>query len=274
MTSKTTLGPNYYAKRTSSYVKELWRRRDFVWFLAMGNIKARNASTVLGLVWWVLNPLLLGLVYFFVFGFLIPSARDIAYLLSGIFVFHFTSQSLQGGANAILQNSKLMVNIKFPRLILPISFLIESSFGFLASLLVLYAIIIPFKGIYPGFEILLLILVFPLQVIFNLGLASLSARLAVPFRDINNLLPYLNRLWLYTSPIIWPLTMIDQLPDFALALVRLNPMFPMIAVYRTALLGYPLAMADLAWTIGWTVVVGVLGVSAFIKYEGRMVRYL
>ena len=68
MTTKSPTGASYYAKRTSLYMKELWRRRDFVWFLAMGNIKARNASTVLGLFWWVLNPLLLGLVYFVVFG--------------------------------------------------------------------------------------------------------------------------------------------------------------------------------------------------------------
>ncbi len=63
----------YYARRFNEYMSELWRRRDFVWFLARGNIKARNASTFLGLVWWVLNPLMLGLVYFFIFGLIFPT---------------------------------------------------------------------------------------------------------------------------------------------------------------------------------------------------------
>ena len=73
--STATSSPVYYARRFNEYMSELWQRRDFVWFLAKGNIKARNASTFLGLVWWVLNPLLLGLVYFFVFGLIFPRQR-------------------------------------------------------------------------------------------------------------------------------------------------------------------------------------------------------
>jgi len=270
----TTVKPIYYVRRLNAYVAELWRRRDFIWFMAKGNIKARNASTVLGLIWWVLNPLLLGLVYYAVFGFLIPGGRDIAYLLSGIFVFHFTSQALTGGANSILSNSRLLVNIRFPRLILPITYLLESAFGFVASLIVLYAIIGPFSGIWPGPRTMLLLLLVPLQFVFNLGLSSLSARLALPFRDINNLVPYLNRIWLYMSPIIWPLEQVDRLPDWVQGLVRLNPMFPIIAVYRTALLDYTFDLADLIASVAWAVAVGIIGIGTFIKYEGRMVRHL
>jgi teichoic acid transport system permease protein len=257
-----------------TYVSQLWRRRDFAWFLAKGNIKARHASTTLGILWWVLNPLLLGLVYFFVFGFLIPSGRDIAYLLSGMFVFHFSSQALSGGAGSILQNSKLLVNISFPRLILPISHLLESAFGFGASLLVLYAIIIPLKGIWPTTSILLLAIVFPLQLLFNLGLGAITARLAVPFRDIQNLLVYINRLWLYTSPIIWPLTLLDRLAPATQRIMQVNPMFSLISVYRSALLGYPLDMNALVTAALWSAGVFVVGVAVFVKYEGRMVRYL
>jgi len=270
----TTTSPVYYARRFNEYTSELWRRRDFIWFLARGNIKARNASTFLGLVWWVLNPLLLGLVYFFVFGLIFPTQRDIAYLLSGMFVFHYSSQSLTGGASSILQNSKLLVNIRFPRLILPIAFLLESTFGFLASLIVFYLIVIPFSDVLPGPEIALLLVALPLQVLFNVGLAAATARLAVPFRDINNLIPYLNRIWLYMSPIIWPLSLVEGLAEPLHSLLRLNPMFPIIAVYRTALLGYPLEQADVVAMVAWCLAVGIIGIAMFIKYEGKMVRYL
>ena len=74
MTQTTT--PTYYSRRLVYYVQELWRRREFIWFLAMGNFKARNASTALGLFWWVLNPILLSLVYWFVFGFIFPGAKQ------------------------------------------------------------------------------------------------------------------------------------------------------------------------------------------------------
>ncbi|MGH8916075.1 MAG: ABC transporter permease, partial [Acidimicrobiia bacterium] len=222
-------GIAYNARRLRTYFTDLWNRREFAWFLAMGNLKARNASTALGLFWWVLNPLLLGLVYFFVFGVLFGgSSRPpdyIAYLLSGMFVFHFTHQSMTGGANAILQNSKLLANLKFPRLVLLASSLIESAVGFLASLLVFYAISWPAVGIHPSRYTFLLLLVFPIQILFNLGLSAMVARLAVPFRDINNLIPYVNRLWLYLSPIIWPLTFLDNASPTLRSLVELNPMF-------------------------------------------------
>lgn len=156
-----TTSPAYYTKRLVLYMKEMWRRREFAWFLAMGNFKARNASTVLGLFWWVLSPILLSLVYFFVFGLIFPGARDIVYLMSGMFVFHFTAQSLTGGANSILQNSKLLVNLKFSRLVLPLANILASLIGFLVSLAVLLAVQAVLRGTVPGVSILLLFVVVP-----------------------------------------------------------------------------------------------------------------
>ncbi|HET7846615.1 MAG TPA: ABC transporter permease [Acidimicrobiia bacterium] len=279
-------GITYRARRLRTYLTDLWGRREFAWFLAMGNLKARNASTALGLIWWVLNPLLLGLVYFFVFGVLFAgSSRPddyIAYLLSGMFVFHFTNQSMTGGANAILQNAKLLANLKFPRMVLLISALIESIVGFLASLLVFYAISWLTVDIHPTTSTLLLIVIIPIQILFNLGLSAIVARMAVPFRDINNFLPYVNRLWLYLSPIIWSLSFLEDADPALKTLVELNPMFHIIGLYRAALIGnvdyplvdYPLVTSDLLISLAWAVGIFVIGVAGFIRYETRMVRYL
>jgi teichoic acid transport system permease protein len=235
----------------------------------------------LGLFWWVLNPLLLGLVYFFVFGVLFGGDSRppdyIAYLLSGMFAFHFTNQSMTGGANAILQNAKLLANLKFPRLVLLISSLIESGVGFLASLFVFYAIAWPAVGVNPTPYIFLLVIVVPIHILFNLGLSAMVARLAVPFRDINNFIPYVNRLWLYLSPIIWPLSFLDNADSTLRTLVEVNPMFHLIELYRTALIGYPaypFHLSDLVLPLAWAFAVFVLGVAGFIRYETRMVRYL
>jgi teichoic acid transport system permease protein len=70
--------------------------------------------------------------------------------------------------------------------------------------------------------------------VFNLGLGSITARLAVPFRDINNLLPYINRIWLYLTPIIWPLSFIESADSWIKTLVRLNPMYDIVGLYRSA----------------------------------------
>ncbi|HEY6629361.1 MAG TPA: ABC transporter permease [Acidimicrobiia bacterium] len=274
-------GISYRARRLRTYLTDLWGRREFAWFLAMGNLKARNASTALGLIWWVLNPLLLGLVYFFVFGVLFAgSSRPpdyIAYLLSGMFVFYFTSQSMTGGANAILQNAKLLANLKFPRMVLLISSTIESIVGFLASLLVYFAIVWPITGIHPTRYTLLLVVIFPVQVLFNVGLSAIVARMAVPFRDINNFIPYINRIWLYLSPIIWQLSFLDNASPAIKTVVEINPMFHIIELYRAALIGHPNYVFDIndLWVaLAWAVVVFVVGVAGFIRYETRMVRYL
>jgi teichoic acid transport system permease protein len=119
--------------------------------------------------------------------------------------------------------------------------------------------------------------IFPIQILFNLGLSAIVARMAVPFRDINNFLPYVNRLWLYLSPIIWTLDFLDQAGPTVIALVEINPMFHIIALYRTALIGgttYPFVLENLIVAIAWALGVFVIGVAGFIRYETRMVRYL
>lgn len=267
--------------RALDYMRELWRRREFALALGLGNLKARNASTALGLFWWVLNPMLLGAVYFVVFGLLFPQddpAAFLVYLLSGMFPFHFTSQSMTGGANSIIQNSKLLANLRFPRLILPISTLVEALVGFVASLVVL-AIVIGVAGAvtdadYFTFRLAYLPLIILIHLLFNLGLGTFTARLAVPFRDINNLIPYINRIWLYLTPIIWPLSFLDNVGPTVRGLVQFNPMFGMVSLYRSAFLGTPFVMASVLSAASWAVVVGLVGVALFIKNEGHMVRYL
>lgn len=260
-----------------SYVQDLWNRREFAWFLAMGNLKARNASTALGLFWWVLNPLLMAIVYFIVFGLIFPRSDDtpfLSWLLSGIFAFTYTTTAMTSGANSILANSKLLVNVRFPRMILPVSALVEAGVGFLASLGIFYVLAWPFNGIGPSRWLVILPLVFALHTAMNLGLAALTARLAVPFRDINNFIPHATRLWLYLSPIIWPVSFLNGKPEWAVRILELNPMFGILSLYRTALMGYEFQPEAVVSAMAWVVVLGVLGILSFVRFEGNMVRYL
>jgi teichoic acid transport system permease protein len=261
---------------TRRYLEALWARREFAWYMAVGNLTARNASTTLGLFWWVLNPLLLGMIYYLVFGIILGVSRDLAYLLSGMFVFYYTATSLTGGANSIISNAKLIVNLSFPRLTMPIVAVIEAGIGFLASLPALYLIIIPSQGIWPPLRIVLLLpVIFIVHTVFNLGLAALAGRIAVPFRDVNNLIPYLTRLWLYLSPILYTTEVYDRLPDPWNSIAKFaNPMVPILGVYRAALLGYEFRPEELVASIVWAVALAVIAITAFVKYEGRMARYL
>jgi len=244
----------------------------------MGNLKARNASTSLGLVWWMLNPLIMAAVYFLVFGVILGGRRGepqfIAWLLSGVFAFNYTATAMTSGANSILANRRLLVNIRFPRLILPISAVIETGVGFLMSIAVYYLIVWPADGVSPGVTLLWLPAAVALHTVFNLGLAGWTARLAIPFRDINNLIPHLTRLWLYLSPIIWPLSFLRDRGGLVEDLAVLNPMYGSLSFYRMALMGRDLETGAFVLALLWTVVIGGGGILSFVRHEGNMVRHL
>jgi teichoic acid transport system permease protein len=278
----TALAPKRAVRAARTYLKDLWSRREFAWYLAMGNLKARNASTTLGLFWWVLNPLLLGAVYFTVFGLIFDRGdldeSDLGflpYLLSGMFPFYYTQSSMTGGVNSIVSNTKLLANLHFPRLILPISALIESFVGFMASILVLYAVVGPTEGVWPSSTIVWLIPTVIIHTIFNFGLATLVARIAVPFRDLNNLVPYFTRLWLYLSPILYTPALLENAPDSVRQMANLNPLAPILALYRYSLVGMETDLAaSLLSASAWALAIGFVGALSFVRQEGRMARYL
>ena len=276
MTDTTSLVRESSAWR---YISGLWDRRQFIWFLARTNLKSQYASTSLGVVWWVLNPLLLTGVYFLVFGIIFSGGQRgdpvyLGYLMSGMFAFRFTAGVVSGGTSNIVGNSQLMANLRFPRLLLPISSVVESSIGFLVSVVAFFAIILPLTRNWPGLLLLWFVPIFILQIIWNVGLSALTARITVPHRDIAGLIPFLVRLWLYLSPIIWTLDRLDGAPEWVVNLVHLNPMFYFLSVYRTALLGWELQITDLAVAAACAVVIAVVGIVSFVRYESRMIQAL
>lgn len=279
--STTSLAPKRVIGAARNYLSDLWSRREFAWYLAMGNLKARNASTALGLLWWVLNPLLLGGVYIFVFGYIFQRGESnfgapfVVYLLSGMFPFYFTRTAMTGGVNSIVSNAQLLANLQFPRAILPIASLIEGFVGFLTSLAAYFLIVGPWYGFWPGRHSIWLIPTLLIHVVFNLGLSMGVARLAVPFRDLNNLVPYITRIWLYLSPILYTQATLTSAGAWAERLSAANPLTSILALYRYSLAGLgPTPKDDLLTAVAWAIGLFVIGATSFIKYEGRMARYL
>lgn len=264
--------------QSRSYLAALWHRREFAIALAFGNLKARHAATSLGIVWWVLNPLLFGAVYFLVFGLIFGGARRsvdyLPYLLSGLFAFNYTTASMTGAVNSILSNDKLLVNLQFPRLILPLAALVEAAVGFMASMVAYYVIVAPTLGVYPTLQTLMLPAIFVLHTGFNLGLAAVAARLVIPFRDVKNLIPIAVRLWFYLSPVLWPIAFLDNIPHAMQLVVKANPIFPLLVLYRSALVGAPIEVENLAFATVWAVVLGTVGVILFVRHEDQIARYL
>lgn len=280
--SPTSLAPKRVFRATRAYFRDLWARREFAWYLAMGNLKARNASTSLGLLWWVLNPVLLGSVYWFVFGLIFERDPDefgglpfLAYLLSGMFPFYFTQTSMTGGVNSIISNTSLLANLRFPRAVLPIAALTEAFVGFLTSIVAFFLVVGPLYGIWPGPHTLWLVPAMVLQLMFNLGVSMLVARLAVPFRDLNNLVPYLTRIWLYLSPILYGESRLRGIDPVLRQIAEFNPLLPILRLYRFGLAGVKTDGSEaVLMAAAWALVLLVGGGVWFIRYEGKMARYL
>ena len=261
------------------YLAELWRRREFIWYLTLANIRSRHAATSLGLVWWVLSPLLLGLVFWVAFGVILDTRRGdpnyIGFLLSGLFAFYFTRSSITGGAKSLRANLRLIMSRQFPRLALPIAAVLEAGAGFVFSLIPFYLIVGFGAGDWPLIQTTSIVLIVPLHAVFNVGLTSLLALVSVPFRDVERAMTFALRLWLYMSPVLFPLDIrLASAPSWLIELLRFNPLAPILGMYRWALLGREMEPYMLWGSLGWALVMGVGGLLAFRRFEDRMVRYL
>src|SRR3954453_15818688 len=169
-----------------SYIRELWRRREFALELSRTRLRAQHFNTAFGQLWLVLNPLLLVGVYFVLVDLIRADSRGwafFAHLMAGLFVYYFVSNSLREGVKSVTKGGKLILNTAFPRALLPISSVITSFMRFVPTVIV-YAPVHLLAGLPVGPELLW---IFPLVALFSVlsfGLTMLVAAAQVYFRDL------------------------------------------------------------------------------------------
>lgn len=248
------------------YLGQLWNRRHFLWAEARAKVTSGTRENLLGTVWLVLKPVLDGLTYFLIFGLLLKSSRGIdnfiGYLIVGVFLFSFTTKAVTGGANSIRNGRNLIRAFSFPRASLPISVILRGMLDMipvLGAMVVLLAVMPPAEVF--TWRVVLVPGVLALQVLFTTGLALLLARCVAIVPDLNQLISFGMRLWLYGSAVFFSY---DQFIDHptALALMEANPMFMVLSMVRDCLLyGVTPALSSWlglgAWAVG-TLVVGFL----------------
>ena len=249
------------------YVRELWRRRQFANESSRANLRAANTLTLFGQLWMVLNPLLLAGVYYFVVTIIAGGAQGptfFAHMTSGLFAFYFLQGAMSAGAGSVVGGGKLLLNTAFPRLLLPYSSLRTAWFRFLPTIPVYF--IFHFIADAPlGWVTLLAIPFLAFLNIFAMGLAAFFATLQVYFRDTASFLPYINRIWLYLSPVLW--TMSD-LPERFVPYAMLNPLYSILGGYREALVDGVVPSAS-TWiaAVLWSVCALVIGSLFFMSRE-------
>ncbi|MEU9860334.1 ABC transporter permease [Streptomyces sp. NPDC047971] len=260
-----------------AYVGQLWSRRDFIGAFATARLTAQYSQAKLGQVWQVVTPLLNAAVYYLIFGVLMNVQKDIPdyvpFLITGIFVWTFTSQSIMTGTRAISGNLGLVRALHFPRASLPLALALQQLQQLLLSLGVLVAILFC-CGEFPRWSWLLAVPALLLQALFNSGVALAMARLAARTPDVAQLMPFVLRTWMYVSGAMWSIQHLaasGRLPDAAIAALQGNPAAVFIDLMRFALIGSFTAdqLPPHIWALaaGWALVAFVGGFIYFWKAE-------
>lgn len=220
------------------YLTELLRRREFATELSRSNLRSANTMTFFGQLWMVLNPLLLASVYFLLVQILSGGRHGwefFAQLTGGLFMFYFVAGSMSTGAGSVVGGGKLLLNTAFPRLLMPFSAVRTAFFRFLPTLPV-YLVFHLVAGLPWGLGTLAAIPFLLMLIVFSLGISALFATLQVYFRDTASFLPYITRIWLYASPVLWS---IEQIPPrfqpVATVLEVANPLHSLLGGYLEAL---------------------------------------
>ncbi len=250
------------------YFRDIWLRREFAVELSRANLRSQEASTFFGRMWLIINPLFLGTVYFILVSIISNGAHSgadyMAHLLAGLFAYQFFSQSMVNGSKSVLGVGKLVINRSFPRLILPISSVLIAFYRFLPSMFVYFLFHLA-TGQPVSVNQLYAIPAFLMIFLFAIGIATLLATMQVYFRDLRSFLPYVSRILLYVTPVLY---YADAIPENLKFLQYVNPLFGMFGAWGDALVrgvvpATSLWISGLAWSLGTL----VLGIFVFLSRE-------
>jgi teichoic acid transport system permease protein len=249
------------------YLAELWRRRHFAAELSRATMRAANTRTFFGQVWLILNPLLLAFVYYVLVNILSHRAGGLAYLnhlVAGVYGYYYVSGAITTGAMSVVGSGALISNMVFPRLLMPLSAMRTAFFRFLPTLPV-YLILHAIAGGPWSWSMLLAFYFFACMTLLGAGLAAVFAASEVFFRDTTSFLPYILRLWLYLSPVIW---YAEQVPARIAPLMRFNPLYSMLGGWTDLMVRGDIP-APHTWTTAaaWGITVFIIGSLFFISRE-------
>ncbi|MBW1640947.1 ABC transporter permease [Microbacterium resistens] len=255
------------------YLAETWRMRAFALRLAGSRLIGSLLPNRLGVLWIVLKPLSLAIIYGTIFHFILSgSARPanfVQFLLVGVFVFEFFTGCFGSGSKAITSNTKLVQSFGFPRILLPISVVAEQAMRLIPVMLLLGVLLLVFREPIT-WTWLLMIPLLAVMAVFNLGLALIVSRVSVRTRDVQQVVPIINRVLFYGTGIFFNID--GALADYPtlLAIAHLVPTYDFVSIARDVLLsGYAAPAA--AWVAApvWALVMIVFGVIFFWRGEPR-----
>ena len=271
--------PLELARRPSRLV-ELWRFRQLVALLVVRELKVRYKRSVLGLLWTMLNPLLLMVVYAVVFTTILPAALPnfSVFLLAGLLPWLYFSTALMQGLMSVLVNQELVRKIRLPQAVFPLSVVGSNLVNFVLSFAPLLVMMVALR---QRFTLALLFLPVSALVLtlFCAGVTLLFATATVFFRDVRHLTEVLLQMLLYLSPVLYDLRQLGEHRTWWFQLfrfeLRINPLSYLIPLVRDPVYyGRLPALATFAVAFVWAAFALVVGFSVFTRLEPRHIHHL
>lgn len=242
---------------------ELWAYRELLGFLVWRDIKVRYKQTVLGGTWAILQPFTAMVIFSVIFGGFanIPS-EGLPYPLfayAGLLPWTYFASCLNRSSGSIVGSTSLVTKVYFPRLVVPLATVITPVIDFLLSFTVLIGMM-AWYGVIPSWHVLALPLFLLLALMTALGIGLWFAALNVRYRDVMYTIPFLAQIWMYASPVVYPVSIV---PDRWQWILGLNPMTGVIEGFRWALLGQ---QAPSAAVLAASALAGALLLATGIAY--------
>jgi lipopolysaccharide transport system permease protein len=259
---------------------DVWRYRDLLFLLVHRDFVSRYKQTILGPAWFVLQPLFTTVVFSIIFGEVAKIPTDglppILFYLTGLLGWNYFAQTFQNTSGTLVANAGLLGKAYFPRLVIPLSAVISNLFAFALQLATLLAVWIYFKlftGAGGQFGFSVGMVWFPLVLVqiavLSLGAGLWLSALTAKYRDLTFLTGFIIQIWMYATPVIYPLS---QVPAKWRWIAALNPMTMPVETIKVMFLGQgTIIVAYLAMSVATAIALLLFGVLIFNKVEKTFV---
>lgn len=223
-------------------LKELWRYRDLVILFVKRDLKNVYKQTVLGPLWIVINPFLSTLVFTVIFGIIANISTDglpqFLFYMSGNILWSFFSSCFNRASSTFLSNARIFGKVYFPRLVMPLSGIIYNSITFFVQFVMFVILVTVYAltgaNVHPNILVLALPVMLMHIAFLGTGTGLIISSLTTKYRDLNVLVSFGLTLWMYITPVVYP---VSQIPESFRWAMLLNPVAPIVETFRYALLG-------------------------------------
>jgi len=247
--------------------------KDLIFLFVKRSFISKYKQTILGPLWFLINPLITSFIYTIVFGKIAGLSTEgvpqLAFYLCSTAIWQYFAACFMGNANTFVDNAGIFGKVYFPRITMPISTVIFSLINFAVTFLLSCAINIYYaftgQGIYIGIQFLLVPLLLVQTALLGLGCGIIVSSLTTKYRDLQVLVSFGVQLWMYATPVVYSSSVFS---GKARQLIMLNPMSPIVCNYRYAMLGcgeFELKSWAFSWVV--TLFISLVGIVMFNRVE-------